>query len=239
MRDALKGSWILQEYEDSIDAGLTPKLLEYMLDKPNGIFYSVDPWTDSLHPDNIVEMGYKTDKTLDLRAVFKFAESKMEFYSLPDSASGAISKLIATAEFIIDTPDAILKFHFDTSQRAVNFVKYDVGTCPHMTAYSHLINSKYLAGKYYRNDDEGKKHHIILTRCGSIEGAENIDVSMKEYALYSPVYFGFKTNPDVVIFYDKQYIKADMLSWEVDQDSLILSHEGGIDTKRIVLVKAL
>lgn len=232
MREAMAGNWILQEYEDSIDAGLTPKLLEYMLDKPNSIAYGIDPQSDSLHPDNLIGMVYQHDKSEELNASFKYAESRIDFFSLQQK-----SKHVASAQFLIDSPDAILRVSFDSLPRPLDFVKYDVGSCPHMTAYSHLINSKFIAGKYYRSDDTARKHHIIFTRCGNIEGAQNIDESMRNYEVYTVLYVGFKTNPDIVLFINAQYNKADMLSWEVSGDSLILRRERDPDERRIVLVK--
>src|SRR5580698_2113773 len=47
MRETLKGIWILKEYEDSIDAGLTPKLLEYMLRTRSCINYDLKQLTTS------------------------------------------------------------------------------------------------------------------------------------------------------------------------------------------------
>jgi hypothetical protein len=239
MREALKGTWILQQYTDSIDAGLTPKLLEYIIDsEQNTIVFDPAKWNNT-NTDDLVGIGYEdAGRDQEVAADFKFASGQIDFYS-QDSVTHKRIKLIASADFVIDTPDAILKVRFDTSHSTVNFVKYDVGACPHIAPYSHLINSKFITGKYYRADDDQQAHHIIFTRCGNVEGAQNIDASMQDFTIYSIVLSGFRANPDVMIFYNAGYNRADMLSWIVSDDSLILSHDGGRNAKRIVLVRAL
>lgn len=240
MREALKGSWILQEYADSIDAGLTPKLLEYMLDRQSLIVYAVDPWDTTNKNNTITIANEETNKDEDYIMIFKCAENKIELFSKYDSLTREMPKYVATVEFVSSEPDMVLHLYNDSlKDKPVSFIKYDVGKCPHITPYSHLVHSKFIAGKYYGINDIERKHHIIFTRCGSIEGAENIDPLMRFFGEYGTVITNFRTNPDVIVFINAEYNKAAKMSWEVNHDSLILYHAGDVKDSRIVLVKAL
>jgi len=190
MQQMLKGTWILQEYEDSIDAGLTPKLLEYMFSKYNLMacdFDSGDYRILSYTP----RMGnYYMDPLYDTcRIRFMPGSNKMVFeINYFDVQRRTAS--IDTAELIINGPDTILRF-YDSIATALDLVKYDNSKCPNADVYQHLISSKFIAGKYFRVDDDQHEHHIIFTRCGDVEGAQNIDASMNDFATYSVVYSGF------------------------------------------------
>lgn len=246
MRDALKGTWILEEYVDSIDAGLTPKLLEYMLEKMNQISYSPAPKNlvikGVFHP---LEMNsfWDLDRSVDsCMVIFEPHVNKLVFNIVEHYY--ASKHLIDTAEFIFNGPDTLLRVYQGAA--VIDFIKYDASHCPGISEYDHLTNSKFIAGKYYLDSDTEKKHHILFTKCGGVEGAENISADLRGFNSYKTVLPFNLIGPDELNLYegnkpsDNQNMSGEMcvaiFSWEVKTDSLILKPER-MD-KRIVLVKA-
>lgn len=241
MQDALKGSWILQEYADSIDSGLTPKLLEYMLDKKHSLAYYPDHKNGDADPTHLVYLWQNKNALEDqVIADFRYAENKILLFSETIKLAGQKPQKIATAEFIISPSDTILRLYSDsTPDSHIDLIKYDNSNCIHTAAYSHIINSKFIAGKYFRIDDTGKIRHIIFTKCGNLEGVENIDASLSGHSQFEVTITNFYTNPDAIEFFDPKFDKGQIFNWQVIQDSLILYHDGNAKDNRIVLVKAL
>ena len=228
MRDALRGRWILKEYEDSIDAGLTPKLLEYMLEKMNYISYS------SEH-DILIVRGlfhhieknhfWDVDRSVDSSSVsFEPLIDKLIFRVTEQSYES--KRIIDTAEFVINEMDTVLRVHQDS--KVIDFIKYDAGLCSNNDEYGHLVNSKFIAGKYYLYSDTGHAHHIIFTKCGDIEGAQYIDPAFNGYSNYGIGLMGFRTEPDRISMdnpNDKRMdAEAVIMPWRVLNDSLILGN---------------
>jgi hypothetical protein len=242
MREALKGTWILKAYMDSIDAGLTPKLLEYMLGKCNrikfvsesnillinkrakfmdeGQYHNLDGWTDSL--------------------IVKFSpnDNKIIFIETIDPKQKPVAD---TAEYIFSHNDTILRLYKDST--TVDFVKYSIGKCDDIGDYSHLINSKYIAGKYYSLDDTAHLHHIIFTKCGNMEGAKYIMPKLSGYSTYFVSIEGFLTGSDRIVLYNDNGPDSNIIpilyNWSVIDDSLILrSNQADCSDQPIVLVKA-
>ena len=231
MREALKGTWILKEYEDSIDAGLTPKLLEYMLEGLYSIKYSSD--TDCHFISGLGGRVLTTDydKALgDERCSIGILTSSGQIVFTKSD-----SKKSDSAMLIIDGADTILKIR-DTVDRY--FVKYDGSKCDNIDVYNHLVNSKFIAGKYYREEDKDKAKHIIFTKCGNIEGAINIDGSLDGMDGYFVTIANSSLGLDVMKFAGSghNYNSDRRFHWEVVVDSLILKPEKA--TRRIVLVKS-
>ena len=241
MRAAMMGSWILQEYTDSIDAGLTPKLLEFMLEKQRLIEYDPNKkegTADPVHSVYISE-GNSNDEQLML-ADFKFADNKIIFRKQAGDTSGKAIGQVVNADVIINAPDTILRLYTDSLLSSyIDFVKYDNSKCPDIDVYHHLINSKFIAGKYFREDDRGKERHIIFTRCGNIEGAENIDPSLHGHTDYDISMSHFLTSPDAIELYDPVLKMGRTFYWEVSEDSLILRPNKSDKGTSIVLIKAL
>ena len=242
MRTALRGSWILQEYADSIDAGLTPKLLEYILEREHSIEYypgAAEGAVTTGAPDK-VRVGYQennTEKTLTVR--FDPKANKITFLEPIDLKQSAISyKEVAHAEFLIINRDTNLLFYNDsTPGKPIEFTKYDMNRCDHVPAYLHLVSSRFIAGKYYAADDKDRSHHIIFTKCQNIEGAENISTDFKSSSMYQVELGQFGADGDKIRFMDKEDKgKAEMV-WSVDKDSLILFPYSD-RSKPIVLLKA-
>jgi hypothetical protein len=221
MQQALKGHWISEEYADSIDAGLTPKLLEYMIDRAGSIDFD---------PAHNIALLTGSDAIDTCRVGFDPVGNKV-FFTAPGQGSAA-----DTAEFIITATDTLLRLHRDSA--IVDFTKYDIGACPGISAYSHLVNSKFIAGKYYALSDAAKEHHIIFTRCGSIEGAEYISRLLKNCSSYEAALTNFVTHPDAIEFYNTQARPGLVYYWEVSEDSLILRSGDRNRDNSIVLVKA-
>ncbi len=239
MREALRGTWILKEYEDSIDAGLTPKLLSYMMTKLTQIDYDSNrlsvsgfgPLIDSL-------MFYANGSQIENSGpIFDFRNNKIFFtLSKPYSADSVRkdSSLI-NAEFIFNDSDTILRVHMDST--FTDFIKYPM-SCDEYPYY-HLINSKFIAGKYYLLNDTGKTHHILFSKCGAIEGSEFIDNELKGYTSYSNGAIDQYYCNDVLVFEKEDntggHIGSFGYLWQVVQDSLILRIENDRHTT-IVLV---
>jgi hypothetical protein len=251
MRQALQGTWILQEYMDSVDAGLTPKLLEYLLGSRSCINYDLKQFTTSgfqtslnknLNYDNSAAENYQLSfdvahNKLIIKVTIDTTISDIDAAGKPVLRTASLGKSTETdtAEFMVEYGDTILRLHRDSMQ--TNFVKYDNSRCEHVDAYSHLINSKFIAGKYYRLDDQSKARHIIFTRCGNIEGPENIEPSLTENTQYGVSLTNFSTTPDAIEFYNPKYKMGRTYYWEVNEDSLILSHDPDGKGNPIVLVK--
>lgn len=221
MQNALRGSWILQEYADSIDAGMTPKLLEFMVTKSHAITYSPDGKSM-----NEVRIGDQDDKNSELLSVdFDFKANKLTFYQkgvAKDTTGKPIGAMIAT--FTINDGDTVLQFQSDSADGKIrDFVKYDINKCPEVSAYEHLVNSKFIAGKYYNAEDKDHIHNIVLTRCGSIQGAENISPTMSGYDHYIPLVEGFGSEGDKLTLTGAKDVPAREVYWVVDKDSLTLT----------------
>jgi hypothetical protein len=227
MQDALQGDWILQEYMDSIDAGLTPKLLEYMFDKVNLLQYRRAYGRMQMY--TFARFKAAPD-TCDL--LFDPANNTILFKVVYNDGQHPASRT-DTAEFIINGSDTVL--HLRGAFGQTDYVRYSTDRCTGMDEYSHLINSKFIAGKYYALDDTARHHHIIFTRCGDIEGAEFIFPQLKDYSHYDVLMSGFRTGPDQMSLCQnhdgKMNVSSLLISWTVVNDSLILG-------KDIVLVKA-
>ena len=231
MSEALRGTWILQEYMDSIDAGLTPKLLEFMLENIYSIKYTSD--TDCLF---VLGMG-GARITADYDKAWREQRYSVDFLT----SSGLMiftnrdTKKIDTAQFVIDGSDTILKIR-DTS--AIYFVKYDASRCQNIDEYNHLINSKFIAGKYYLANDTGRTHHIIFTKCGKVEGVEYISSELKDHSDYDVQFTHFSTYPDAITFNNPKFKIGRQYYWEVIKDTLRLysQYQDGHETN-IFLVK--
>jgi hypothetical protein len=251
MREALKGTWILQEYMDSVDAGLTPKLLEYMLGARSCLNYDLKQLTTSGFQTTLNKNLYFDNNTAEnYQLSFDVAHNKLIIKVTIDTtisdidADGKLSlKTVSlnkstetdTAEFIIEYGDTVLRLDRDSTY--TDYVKYDNSRCEHIEAYSHLINSKFIAGKYFRADDQARSRHIIFTKCGNIEGPENIDPALSENTEYGVSLTNFSTTPDAIEFYNPKYKMGRTYYWEVNEDSLILSHDPDGKGSPIVLVK--
>jgi hypothetical protein len=222
----LKGRWILKGYEDSTDAGLSPKLLEYMLGQKISIQYGkiAAGWL-SFDDDTSEQYTVRCDNPCN-KIYLKIKTA--------GRSPGA-----DTAEFIIADGDTILRIYADSAIR--DYVKYDVGMCIGINEYSHLVNSKFIAGKYYALADTAHRHHIIFTRCGGIEGASFIAPEFKDMTNYDVVLAGFFTDPDQVSLYNihaPNWRSIDQnIHWDVVNDSLKLWHDRFGKTEPIVLVK--
>ena len=252
MREALKGTWILKEYEDSVDAGLTPKLLEYMLGSRSCYNYDLRQLTTSGFQTTLnKDLYFDKNTTEDYQLSFDIAHNKLIIKVTIDTAisdidadgkpglrTASLNNITEsdTAEFLVEYGDTILRLHRDSTK--TDFVKYDNNRCERVDAYSHLINSKFIAGKYFRADDQMKSRHIIFTRCGNVEGPENIEPSLSENTEYGVSLTNFSTTPDAIEFYNPKFKMGRTYYWEVNEDSLILSHDPDGKGNPIVLVKA-
>lgn len=231
MRKTLEGTWILEEYMDSTDAGLTPKLLEYMLGKWNQICYeSGKARIFSLSQTRNAKGSSDTEYRDSCTVHFYPGANKMIFRIAPQVWQHR-QPAIDTAEFILSGNDTVLRVHIDSN--VIDFIKYDIGRCEQMAEYSHLVNSKFIVGKYFALDDTARRHHIIFTKCGSIEGAQYIAPQYKDCSNYDVVIKGFLTEPDQISIYNQSNhsgIQASIMPWRVQNDSLIIGD--------IVLVRA-
>jgi len=231
MQDALRGTWILKEYEDSIDGGLTPKLLEYMLEDVYSIKYNSDTECQFILGNGGVRI------TADYYKAWREQSYSVDFVR----SSGRIlftntdTRKTDTAQLIIDGADTVLKIR---DSLAIYFVKYDASKCQNTDEYNHLINSKFIAGKYYLVSDTGRKHHIIFTKCGKVEGAEYIAPELKDHSDYEVQFTHFSTYPDAITFNDPQFKIGRPYYWEVRKDTLRLysRYEDGRETS-IFLIK--
>jgi hypothetical protein len=249
MHEALKGTWILKEYEDSTDAGLTPKLLAYLLGTKSQISYDMDHMIISgFEPMRDGMLNYTGPKAVyalrfdapDRRLVIEI-RSDTTSTDFDDEGSPIERKLpsriveIDTADFIVEGADTILRLNVGANQK--DFVKYANTKCPDQSVYIHLVNSKFITGKYYALTDTGHAHHIAFTRCGGLEGAGNIDASLTEMTEYEVNVANFTTKPDAIEFYNPEYKIGRTFYWQVDHDSLILYQDAQDKEKQIVLVK--
>jgi hypothetical protein len=231
MRMALEGTWILKEYEDSIDAGLTPKLLEYMLNDFCLLEFADSTCTAySLYSFGANAPG--TKKTVSsIASLILFPDLCKLLIIVPVADSGQVD----TAFYEISGDDTILRLRHDSMELV--FEKYIGNKCLGIDSYDHLVSSKFIAGKYYRTDDNEKQHHIIFTRCGNVEGAENISNGLATKTKYDVKLSSFLTEPDMIFFFSEARLSQEYF-WQVNEDSLILSQRPEGNAQRIVLVKA-
>ena len=236
IRATLSGTWILREYEDSIDAGLTPKLLELMLGPKSIISYEqghLSMWglypsrRDTTEEEHVFseefELGFDAaTQKLIITVSENEEELTVDSAGRPNSQRAAKNKVLKvdTAEILVDGGDTVLRLHMDSSVH--DFVKYDVGKCKDIVPYAHLVNSKFIAGRYYALSDTGRLHHIIFTKCGSVEGVENILPELNGYSGYAVELTNFSTFPDAIFFYNPAYKLGRTYYWEVSVDSLKL-----------------
>ena len=237
MREALRGTWILQEYEDSIDAGLTPKLLEYMLDHRHSIGYYPDIKNGNTDPRYLAYLWHdKNNVEMQLHVSFKFAADMITFSGEKDKVTGSAPRPLI-ARFVINSPDTILRVYGDSSlMDSVDFVKYDNSKCQHVPAYFHLINSKFLAGKYYAVGDTGHRHHIIFTRCGTVEGAEYISSELSGCSDYEVQLANFSRFPDAIFFNNPEFKIGRPFCWEFIKDTLRLYNQYEDGHERSILL---
>lgn len=226
MRAALTGTWILQEYIDSTDAGLTPKLLEYMFSRWNQINYDIKSGHAqifSLVQDRDAK-GFSDTEYLDSCIVTFMPRDNKMIFRIGYGERMHRAPAVDTAEFLISGGDTLLRVYKDSA--VIDFEKYGIGKCEKIDAYNHLVNSKFIAGKYYALSDTARRHHIIFTRCGEIEGAENIEPQFHSFTNYGVVTRGFFTEPDEIAFFDSRDTRMDaesmLVPWRVVEDSLIL-----------------
>ena len=224
MRQAVNGTWILKAYEDSIDAGLTPKLLEYMLVHTNSI--TIDK--NKLYFDNDTSELYTT----------QFDRLNNNIYL--KKGVGGSKQIPDTLLCSIIDGDTLLSIYKDSM--LLTFTKYNDDKCADETPYGHLINCKFIAGIYYTLADTARRHHIIFTKCGDIEGAQFIGLGFENVCNYSVSVAGFYTDPDAIALYNTQHnnrkADADFVHWQVVNDSLLLWHDRLGRTTPVVLVKA-
>ena len=253
MQQTLRGTWILREYEDSIDAGLTPKLLELMLGPKSIISYEqghLSMWglypsrRDTTEEEHVFseefELGFDAaTQKLIITVSENEEELTVDSAGRPNSQRATKNKVLKvdTAEILVSEGDTVLRLHTDSSFH--DFVKYDVGKCKDIVPYAHLVNSKFIAGRYYALSDTGRLHHIIFTKCGSVEGVENISPDLKGYSEYGLELTNFSTFPDAIFFNNPAYKMGREYYWEVEIDSLRL-RSTVLDSKAapIVLVRA-
>ena len=231
MQDALRGTWILKKYEDSIDGGLTPKLLEYMLDDVYSIKYNSDTDCQFILGNGgarITADYYRAWREQSYSVDFVRSKGRIIF-------TNTDTRKTDTAQLIIDDADTVLKIQ---DSLAIYFVKYGASKCQNSDGYEHLINSKFIAGKYYLASDTARKHHIIFTKCGKVEGAEYISEQLKEHTNYDVKFNGFSIYPDVITFRRPEFVIDRPYYWEVLKDTLRLysRYEDGHETS-IFLVK--
>ena len=231
MQEALKGAWILKEYEDSIDAGLTPKLLEYMLKDLRLLEFS-DSTCIAYSPYSVGANAPGTKKTFSVIASPKLFP---DLCKLLISAPVADSDQVDTAYYEISGDDTLLRLHHDS--KVLVFEKYIGNKCPSIDAYHHLVSSKFIAGKYYKTDDHEKQHHIIFTRCGNVEGAENLSKKLATKTQYAVKLSSFLTGPDMLFFSSEAELSQEYF-WQLSEDSLILSQGPDSNLNRIVLVRS-
>ena len=259
MQETLKGSWILKEYQDSIDAGLTPKLLEHMLEGENSINYFDLVEGTSNRNMNLENLHIYGKTQIDMigygsnfgyyytKTVFDYKSNELFFFTRDHNPYGEklTKRLIGKGKFIISETDTLLSFEKDSISKPKIFIKYSSTSCEQGHPYEHLVNSKFIAGKYFLDSDTERSHHIIFTKCGNVERAENIDHFLTEHNSYKVILGGYISGSDRLNFVTKGSYSE--YFWSLHQDSLILgkkiySHyelsQDDFTLERIVLVKA-
>ncbi|MCW3127555.1 MAG: hypothetical protein JWO03_3213, partial [Bacteroidetes bacterium] len=94
------------------------------------------------------------------------------------------------------------------------------------------------AGKYFNANDTTLSHHIIFTKCGNVEGAENIATYITRGKSYEVKLAYFDDKGDKIIFRDSLDEGVAELFWSVNKDSLILiSNTTNSKVKPIILLK--
>ena len=192
--------------------------------------------------------GYGRNFNYDCaNTIFDYKSNEHFFFTRDHNTKGEklIKQFIGKGKFILSGSDTLLSFEKDSISKPKIFIKYSSTSCDHGQAYEHLVNSKFIAGKYFLLADTGRSHHIIFTKCGNVEGAVYIDHFISEYKSYRPVLGGYTSGSDRMKFVssggDSEYF------WNLDRDSLILerkiySHYGdpqeSFTLERFVLVKS-
>jgi hypothetical protein len=153
--------------------------------------------------------------------------------------SSKAAKQIGTLQFVFDGIDTTLMFHSEPEAKdSFEFIKYDMNKCSGFPDYMHLVNSKFIAGKYYNVSDTSSLHHIIFTRCGNVEGAENIAPDLTKGSYYEVQLGQFDAGGDVIRFRDAGDNGVAEMLWTVSKDSLILTSDVSNKKKApIVLLK--
>jgi hypothetical protein len=229
MREALKGSWILKEYADSVDAGLTPKLLAYMFASEN----TIDYYPDKTGKDSdvvVIWKGNSSQFTIDdqtFETNFDYKENKLFFSHHYKDTSGKDITQLDSAEFVVDGIDTTLIFLGDSNpHQGRSFIKYNVGSCPEMNAYQHLVNRRLITGKYYNVSDPQHLHHILFSSCGSIEGAGYISSSFSGFSDYDVFVENHLSGLDQISFSSKRDTRMDaqatIVDWSVNKDTLTI-----------------
>ncbi|MCW3128183.1 MAG: hypothetical protein JWO03_3841, partial [Bacteroidetes bacterium] len=116
-----------------------------MLTGEHSLTYYPDTLADGTStgpPDHIV-IGYKQNNIEeDLIVKFDPDSDRIAFFE-------TANRHLASAEFTIDKADTMLVFTNDSlPQKRMIFIKYDMNHCPHVPSYFHLVNDKFIAGKY-------------------------------------------------------------------------------------------
>lgn len=223
MREAMKGNWILQEYSDSIDAGLTPKVLGYMFQDLYGIEYTSDSCLLLFAAHSPSGNTIFMNSSLPYSLSFIPSQSMVVFRKV--SSEGADKGLPSdTAVLAVDQADTILRFI--SGSFSLQLVKYDAYQCPGIDAYSHLVNSRFIAGKYYSAGDTGHLHHIIFSKCGIIEGQEYIGPEFKTKDNYGVTLDPSNNASDQITFMDETDQRKDAqaisVDWSVNKDTLTI-----------------
>ena len=102
--------------------------------------------------------------------------------------------------------------------------------------YYHLINSKFIAGSYYKAGE--KNHQIIFSKCGSIEGAKYISTVL-DGCIHYVAGGSLFLRSDALEFYKSDTSNTGVgCYWETKHDSLILRYNEFDNHNCVVLLKA-
>lgn len=198
-KSALKGTWILKSYRDSIVNGKTPSMISNLLIGMHKFYYNPDKKYSNIFPkdssyyvfmytmENFVENGYSIRFNLESDSISVIEKNISSYYDKTEKKwidKPLISNVIGKLALSIEKNDTLMNLTiFDISgihqKLLVKYLDYD-----------QLINRQFIASCYYVNNDTTKLVNFLIN--GKVFGLENIDRNLSNVDKYfvSVGYFG-------------------------------------------------
>lgn len=206
-KDALRGTWILKSYRDSIEKGQTPAMIHDLLTGIHRFYYNPDKKYSNIFPQdssyfvfldsekNFIQIGYSikfdlTNNTItiiekDISSYYDTDENKWKDKFIGPKNIGKISISTHNNDTIMS-----LSMNENSGINEIELIKY--------IDYDQLINNKFIAGTYYVKNDTTKL--ISFSSNGYVSGLMNLDKSILKADQYYVSVGYFSTNRDNLCF---------------------------------------
>lgn len=207
-KNALRGTWILKSYKDSIEKGQTPVMIHALLTGINEFNYNPYKKYSNIFPEdssyyvfisekeNFIQMGYSIKFDLVIDSITIIEKDISSYYDTvekkwKDKLVGP--KNIGKLSMSTYKNDTIMNLVFINDNFGVN--KIELIKCIN---YDQLINNKFIAGIYCIENDTTKL--IYFSSNGNVTGLGKIDKTLLKADQYYVSVGYFSDNRDNLVF---------------------------------------